>query len=153
MKVMIIGAIGSGKSTLTQALLGSKDDVKKTQSLNYQDWIVDTPGEYSENPLYYKAIMATSLEVSHVILVQDATKAHTIFPPGFALGIANKTPIGVVTKTDHPQANAGRAEQLLRKALPPNGKVLFTSAQEGQGMDELLIALGKAKLEQQHFID
>ena len=49
-RAMLIGSVGAGKSTLTNALLGREVPAVKTQSLIYYDWIVDTPGEYSENP-------------------------------------------------------------------------------------------------------
>ena len=72
----------------------------KTQTLVYYDWIVDTPGEYTENPFFYKNIMATALEVTHVFYLQDATNGKMIFPPGFSMGFS-KLPIGVITKSDH----------------------------------------------------
>lgn len=142
-KVMIIGAIGAGKSSLTKALLGKSTPIQKTQALTYEDWIVDTPGEYTENPLYYKAIMATSLEVGRIILIQDATKQRTIFPPGFAHGFLNKKPIGVVTKMDHTNADVERAISFLQKALPPGAMIVLTSALKGLGITELLRLLGK----------
>ncbi|KPD00477.1 Ethanolamine utilization - propanediol utilization [Geobacillus sp. BCO2] len=44
-KVLVIGPVGSGKSTLTKRLLGMEDvPVKKTQSLEYTNWIIDSPG-------------------------------------------------------------------------------------------------------------
>ena len=46
-RAMLIGSIGAGKSTLTNALLEDQQDAVKTQSLIYRDWIVDTPGEYT----------------------------------------------------------------------------------------------------------
>lgn len=79
---MLIGAIGVGKSTLTNALLGKAVPAVKTQTLIYYDWIVDTPGEYTENPFFYKNIMATALEVTHVLYLLDATSGKMIFPLG-----------------------------------------------------------------------
>lgn len=78
-RAMLIGSIGAGKSTLTNALLGREVEAVKTQALVYYDWIVDTPGEYTENPLFYKNIMATSLEVTHVLFLQDATRKKQFF--------------------------------------------------------------------------
>ncbi|HBJ02601.1 MAG TPA: ethanolamine utilization protein EutP, partial [Lysinibacillus sp.] len=69
-RVMIIGGVQAGKSTLMNTLLGKESSANKTQALVYEDWIVDTPGEYIENPMYYRNIMATSLEVTHVIYLQ-----------------------------------------------------------------------------------
>lgn len=134
-KAMLIGAIGAGKSTLTHALLENNVKAVKTQSLVYYDWIVDTPGEYTENPLFYKNIMATSLEVTHVLFLQDATKNKLIFPPGFSSGI-NKLAIGVVTKCDHKDANIELAISNLKKVMI-KGPIVMTSAITGEGLREI----------------
>lgn len=134
-RVMFIGAIGAGKSTLINALLGRQVEAVKTQSLTYYDWIVDTPGEYTENPMYYKSIMATALEVTHVIYLQDATNAKSIFPPGFATGIP-KLPIGIVTKADAQDADVDRAIHQLAQVIP-RGPIITTSAFTGQGTEEI----------------
>ncbi|WP_047150349.1 EutP/PduV family microcompartment system protein [Aneurinibacillus tyrosinisolvens] len=134
-RAMLIGAIGAGKSTLTNALLGRKVAAVKTQSLTYYDWIVDTPGEYVENPMFYKSIMATALEVTHVLFIQDATNPKTIFPPGFAGGIP-KIPIGIVTKVDDAKADAQRAIRQLKLAMP-QGPIVLSSALGGQGIEEI----------------
>jgi ethanolamine utilization protein EutP len=134
-RAMLIGSIGAGKSTLTNALLGKEVEAVKTQSLIYYDWIVDTPGEYTENPLYYKNIMATSLEVTHVLFLQDATKKKTIFPPGFSTGI-NKLPIGVVTKADSNSADIDFAINQLKRVIP-KGPIVITSAINKIGIEDI----------------
>lgn len=134
-RAMLIGAIGAGKTTLTNALLGRHVESVKTQALVYYDWIVDTPGEYTENPLFYKNIMATALEVTHVFYLQDATKKHTIFPPGFSTGIP-KLPIGVVTKADARDADISLAVQFLKQVIP-SGPIVVTSAVKGMGLTEM----------------
>ncbi|MEH7379364.1 EutP/PduV family microcompartment system protein [Bacillus sp. JJ1533] len=134
-RAMLIGSIGAGKSTLTNALLGKGVEAVKTQALVYYDWIVDTPGEYTENPLFYKNIMATSLEVTHVLFLQDATRKKTIFPPGFSTGI-NKLPIGVVTKSDAENADINAAVQELKRVIP-NGPIVVSSSITGKGIKEI----------------
>jgi len=134
-RAMLIGSIGAGKSTLTNALLGREVEAVKTQALVYYDWIVDTPGEYTENPLFYKNIMATSLEVTHVLFLQDATRKKTIFPPGFSTGI-NKLPIGVVTKSDSENADIDSAIQQLKRVIP-NGPIVISSSITGKGIQEI----------------
>jgi ethanolamine utilization protein EutP len=116
-KVMVIGPIGSGKSTLTKRLLADSTPVTKTQVLTYMDWIIDTPGEYSENPMFYRSLMATSLEAKVLLVIQDATKHQQLLPPNFSQGFPLK-PLGVITKIDHPLANLERAKQILRQVLP-----------------------------------
>lgn len=132
---MLIGAVGAGKSTLTNALLDKQTDAVKTQALVYNDWIVDTPGEYTENPLFYKNIMATALEVTHIFYLQDATNSKTIFPPGFSSGIP-KLPIGVVTKSDHPDADVERAVRMLQDVIH-RGPIVITSSVAGTGINHL----------------
>ncbi len=134
-RVMIVGGVGSGKSTLTEALLQSGTQVVKTQALNFRQWIVDTPGEYTENPLYYRSLMATTLEVEAILLVQDATSDKLIFPPGFTSGLPKLT-IGVVTKADSPLANINKAFEFLRQAMPI-GQIIVTSSHTGQGLSDL----------------
>lgn len=134
-RALLIGAIRAGKTSLTQALLGKNVQPYKTQSLLYYDWIVDSPGEYTENPLYYKSIMTTALEVTHVLFIQDATKSNSIFPPSFSTGI-NKLIIGVVTKCDHEKADVQRAVHHLKRAIK-TGPIVLTSAHENQGIQEL----------------
>lgn len=134
-KIMIIGAVGAGKSTLVKALFDDKQPAAKTQSLVYRDWVIDTPGEYSENPLYYRSLMATSHEAAAILMVQDATRERNYFPPGFAGGFPVPA-LGAVTKIDHPAANAERAITLLRQSLP-EGDIFLTSSARGQGIREL----------------
>jgi len=134
-RAMLIGAIGSGKSTLTNKLLGREVEAVKTQALIFRDWIVDTPGEYTENPLFYKNIMATALEVTHVLYLQDATKKKSIFPPGFSTGI-NKLPIGVVTKSDSGLADIEGGINRLKKVIP-RGVLVIASSVTGQGIQEI----------------
>ncbi|MHA6259272.1 EutP/PduV family microcompartment system protein [Sporosarcina sp. CAU 1771] len=134
-RVMLIGSIGAGKSTLTNALLGKEVKAMKTQTLVYKDWVVDTPGEYTENPMFYKNIMATSLEVTHVFYIQDATGDKLIFPPGFSTGIS-KIPVGVITKVDHPNADVELALHRLKQVVA-GGPIIKTSALTGQGIQIL----------------
>ncbi|MFJ7726968.1 EutP/PduV family microcompartment system protein [Neobacillus sp. NPDC097160] len=134
-RAMLVGSIGAGKSTLTNALLGRKEEAVKTQALIFNKWIVDTPGEYTENPFFYKNIMATALEVTHVLYLQDATKQKTIFPPGFSTGI-NKLPIGVVTKCDSEKADIDAAIKQLKRVIP-KGPIVLTSSVTGKGLQEI----------------
>lgn len=132
---MIIGGVGAGKSTLTKALLNKPINTVKTQALNYEEWIIDTPGEYIENPLFYKNIMATSLEATHVIYLQDATKRHSNFPPFFSSGMA-KLSIGVVTKIDAEHADIEKAIALL-KGVVIKGPIILTSAIQHRGVEHV----------------
>ena len=47
-KLILMGRVAAGKTTLTQALKGEQLHYCKTQYINYYDTIIDTPGEYTE---------------------------------------------------------------------------------------------------------
>ena len=42
-KVMFVGPVGVGKTTLTQRLHGLSLDYQKTQTIQFHDSIIDTP--------------------------------------------------------------------------------------------------------------
>jgi len=134
-RVMIIGAVGSGKSSLVLALFGDRGQAAKTQALEFRDWIIDTPGEYSENPFHYKSLMVTAQEAGLLLMVQDATRERNYFPPGFSTGFPIPA-IGVITKCDHPDADVPRARELLKQSLV-EGEIFVTSAVTGEGIAEL----------------
>jgi ethanolamine utilization protein EutP len=140
-KVMMIGPVGSGKSTLTKRLLSDSSPVTKTQALIYKDWIIDTPGEYCENPMFYRSLMATSFEARVLLVIQDATKDQQLLPPNFSQGFP-LAPFGVITKIDHPEANIKKAEQLLRQVLP-NQDIFQVSSITLEGIEELRSAILK----------
>lgn len=132
---MLIGSIGAGKTTLTNALLNKNIDARKTQSLNYDEWIVDTPGEYLENPMHYGNIMATSLEVTHVFYIQDATSHKLSFPPRFGSAFSELA-VGVITKADDEKANVENAKSTLKTVIG-NAPIVITSAREAKGLQTL----------------
>jgi len=132
---MLVGAVGSGKTTLIRALNRDTGSVTKTQAMEYTASSIDTPGEFMENPSYYRALFATSMEADAVLFVQDATQKRSIFPPGFA-GAFSKRTLGVVTKIDHPEADEARSRKFL-KSLGLSGSIAAVSAFSGEGIAEL----------------
>ncbi|MDW7673826.1 MAG: EutP/PduV family microcompartment system protein [Bacillota bacterium] len=134
-RVMVIGAAGVGKSSLIKALAQETGGVSKTQSIQYHSQAIDTPGEYVENPYYYRALFATSLEAKLLLFVQDATRDNSQFPPGFSQGFPRPA-IGVMTKIDHPRANLEQGKRLLKEAGVIN-EILAVSAVTGEGIAEL----------------
>ncbi|MFC5469865.1 EutP/PduV family microcompartment system protein [Cohnella suwonensis] len=133
--IMVIGPVAAGKSSLIRALSARDESVLKTQSLIFYGDYIDTPGEYTENPLFYRSLMATAQQASAMLLVQDATRRGIGFPPGFAGGFPVPA-AGAATKLDDPAADPERAVALLRQALPV-GDIVLTSSATGMGISEL----------------
>lgn len=132
-KVMIIGRSGSGKTTLIHNLLYGRSDAKKTQSIERLNNLIDTPGEYIENPSLYRAILLTSYDADIVVMVADAQETSSIFPPEFASAF-NREVIGVITKIDK-TTNFSRAEYFLKKAGAK--KIFYTSSEDISTVEEL----------------
>lgn len=132
-KIMVIGAIDSGKTSLLMSLNGESGMAVKTQALTYTSMTIDTPGEYIENPRMYKALLCTALEAGCILFTQDSTVDRSIFPPGFACAF-NCMSIGIITKIDHEDSDAGQARNLLQK-LCLKGPIFEVSALTGEGIE------------------
>lgn len=113
-KLMLVGRTGAGKTSLTQRLTGEAYGYKKTQVVDYCDYIIDTPGEYIENKVYYKALIVSAMEADVVGLVQPANEPESCFPPGFASAFSRPV-IGIITKTDLTE-DLGQAQHYLQDA-------------------------------------
>ncbi len=100
-KVMMIGKIGCGKTTLSQRLMGETVRYQKTQAIEVLgDGILDTPGEYLEQKQFYAALTVTAVEADVILLLASCVDEQNAFSPRMSSMFSNKPVIGVVTKTD-----------------------------------------------------
>ena len=100
-KIMMVGKIGCGKTTLSQRLIGEQVSYKKTQSIQViGDDIVDTPGEYVEQKQFYSALIVTAVEADVILLLSSAIDEQNAFSPRMGSLFSGKPVIGVITKTD-----------------------------------------------------
>lgn len=113
-KCILIGSSEAGKTTLAENLTYGSSSAKKTQMVQHISKFIDTPGEFLENPSFYRALLVSSYDADIIILVQEATEEKSIFPPNFSSAF-NKKVIGVVTKTDL-EKNTERAREHLKRA-------------------------------------
>ena len=113
-KFMLIGEIEAGKTTLLNALFDNNETVRKTQAIEFEGNGMDTPGEYFCNPRFYSALLCSAPDVATLVYVHPADCDTCRLPPGFLDVYAGKTVIGVITKTDVPQAHPDAVEALLR---------------------------------------
>lgn len=96
---MFIGPIGCGKTTLIQRLNEMEIKYNKTQTIEYYNDIIDTPGEYVEHRFMYSNLMTSAIGADIIVLMQSATDSRVILPTGFSSMFSSPT-IGIVTKTD-----------------------------------------------------
>lgn len=139
--IIMIGTIGAGKTSLSQALLGEQVKYEKTQAVEVRgNCILDTPGEYLERRQMLGALMTTSADADVIVLLQDPTDDRCKYPPCYA-GAFAKDVIGVVTKKDIASENQMKyAEEKLRMAGAT--KIFPVSSYTGEGIHEVLEYLG-----------
>ena len=113
-RFMLIGDVGAGKTTLINALFGRCEEARKTQAIEYEGCGMDTPGEYFSHPRLYSALLSSAPDVETLVYVHPADGEQCRLPPGFLEVYAGKRIVGVITKTDLPDARPEAAEALLR---------------------------------------
>ena len=126
-KIMLVGHVACGKTTLCQRLNGLKQEYKKTQALEVINHTIDTPGEYLEHRSFMRSLTVTAVEVDLVLF---------LFSPGQSVAFPIPV-IGVVTKTDiaTPEQTAQAVELLELAGADP---VFCISSISGEGMDALI---------------
>ena len=134
-KTMLIGRTGCGKTTLTQKLMNEEVKYKKTQSVTYKSKIIDTPGEYVENKMFYKSLLVLSADAKVIVLVQSATDGATLFPPKFSTMFPKKEVIGLVTKIDLEGADIERSKRFLLEAGAT--EVFTIGLEDSEGLEEI----------------
>ncbi len=132
-KLILMGRSGAGKTTLTQALKGEQVEYKKTQYIDYEDFLIDTPGEYAENHDLGAALCLYAYEADVVALLIAADDEYSLFPPNITC-MVNRDVIGVVTKKN--KGNPERAERWLR--LSGCKTVFFVDSKTKEGTEEIL---------------
>jgi len=135
-KVMLVGPVGAGKTSLIHALQKNPKQAEKTQSIHFSDGAIDTPGEYAQIPRFYSALMVTAMQASVVVIVQDATDLKVNLPPGFAT-MFSRPVIGVVTKIDVPGIDRVKVKSRLLQ-VGVKEPIFFISSHTGEGLDELV---------------
>ncbi|MBQ8908546.1 MAG: EutP/PduV family microcompartment system protein [Clostridia bacterium] len=133
-RLILIGRVAAGKTTLTQALLGEDIHYAKTQSIRYLDTVIDTPGEYTELRQTSGALALYAYEADVVGLVLSANEPYSIFSPCLT-SMVNREVVGIVTGIDKPDARPDLAESWLR--LAGCERVFHVSSYTGEGIDEI----------------
>lgn len=134
-KIILMGRSECGKTTLRQALKGDTISYHKTQYINHYDVVIDTPGEYAETNTLGRALALYAYESDVVGLLLSATEPYSLYPP-CCTASCTRPVIGIVTKIDHPNADADRAAKWLELAgCYPIFKV---SSYDGDGIWQIL---------------
>ena len=135
-RILLIGGVGAGKTTLKQCLMQETQAYRKTQMLEFKGLFIDCPGEYLQMPTYYRVLIDASHRVAEVWALQDACNRRTLFPPNFAK-VFTKPVIGIITKIDREDAAPEMAAKFLRQAGVTT-PLLAISARDGVGVEPLV---------------
>ncbi|MCW7753363.1 EutP/PduV family microcompartment system protein [Desulfobotulus sp. H1] len=133
-KMLFIGENGAGKTALMEALSGKRSATRRPMAVEYCGRFVNTPGEFLENRRFYPAIITTSADCDVVVMVQDATRINSLFPPQFA-SLFTRRVVGVVSKVQMAGANADRAIRFLKSAGAR--EIVLWNSDTGEGLERL----------------
>ena len=131
----MIGRVGAGKTTLTQALKGQQLNYCKTQFIHYTDTIIDTPGEYLQTHTLGAALAFYAYESDVVGLLCSAMEPFTLFPPNITC-MCNREVIGILTTIDDPKANIPMTYNWLKEAGCK--KIFPVSSVTGEGLNDVI---------------
>ena len=135
-KIILIGRSEAGKTTLTQALRGETIGYHKTQYVNFEDDIIDTPGEYIQSREFGRAIGLYTYEADVVGFLMAANEPYSLFDPG-STAMCNRDVIGIITKINDKDADV----ELVKNSMEITGvepeKVFLVDSVAGEGVDKI----------------
>ncbi len=134
-KLILMGRVAAGKTTLTQALKGEQLHYCKTQYISYTDTIIDTPGEYTEVHTLGAALALYAYEADVVGIVISANEPFCVFPPNIAC-LVNREVVGIITGVDKPDANVTQVERWLHNCGCE--KIFHVSSYTGEGLETII---------------
>ena len=134
-KLILMGRVAAGKTSLIQALKGEQLHYCKTQYIHYNDTIIDTPGEYTEVHTLSAALALYAYEADVMGLVISADEPFCVFQPNCTYHV-NRDVIGIITGIDKPDANVPQAERWLHNCGCK--KLFYVSAYTREGLDTII---------------
>ncbi|WP_034455948.1 EutP/PduV family microcompartment system protein [Buttiauxella noackiae] len=121
-RIVFVGTVGAGKTTLFNALQGNYSLARKTQAVEFSDvGNIDTPGEFLSHPRLYSALINTLVDAELLIYVHAANDPQCRIPAGLLDIYPRLTRVAVINKIDLPEANIAQTQAMLIDAgfTPP----------------------------------
>lgn len=133
-RIVFVGDVGAGKTTLFNALQGDFDLARKTQAIEFNDeGSVDTPGEYFSHPRLYHALINTLADCDVLVYVHAANNPSAGFLPDYSISIPVCAALRLSVKPMHrmrmcpPCASCSPRGGLRNRYLPSTALILMTS--------------------------
>ena len=135
-KIVLVGNVACGKTTLCQRLNGLTLQSEKTQAFNVVNCTIDTPGEYLEHRSLMRGLTVVSADTDYVVFVQDASRDLYLYSPGQAAAFPVPV-IGVVSKADiATEKQIAQAKELLE--FTGADPIFVLSSYTGDGVQALI---------------
>lgn len=113
-KIVFVGDVGAGKTTLFNALQGDFELARKTQAIEFNDeGSIDTPGEYFSHPRLYHALINTLSDCDVLVYVHAANNPECRIPTGLLDIYPRLRRFAVISKADVPDADISAVRELL----------------------------------------
>ncbi|ENH6105290.1 EutP/PduV family microcompartment system protein [Yersinia enterocolitica] len=113
-KIVFVGDVGAGKTTLFNALQGDFELARKTQAIEFNDeGSIDTPGEYFSHPRLYHALINTLSDCDVLVYVHAANNPECRIPTGLLDIYPRLRRFAVISKADAPDAEVSTVRELL----------------------------------------
>ena len=133
---MVVGLVGSGKTTLVNYFESEHSNVLKTVVPEYHNNILDTPGEYIEYRMYYGLLQVISADYDCIALVVACDSENIFLPPHIVQIFLGKPCIGIVSKIDiGKKKDIERCRKLLYHAGVQT--IFEISVKNGVGLEDL----------------
>ncbi|GAA0476563.1 EutP/PduV family microcompartment system protein [Alkalibacterium psychrotolerans] len=136
-KIMMIGPIESGKTTLCQRIKGEVLSYSKTQAIQFDPGMIDTPGEFLHHRRYYNALQVTSVEADIIAFISSVSEREQTFPPMFN-SYFSKPVIGILTKIDLATSSKVLEEAEKRLEIAGAENIFKVSAYTNEGVEEIV---------------
>lgn len=113
-RIVFVGDVGAGKTTLINALQGDYSLARKTQAIEFNDeGSIDTPGEYFSHPRLYHALINTLVDCDVLVYVHGANNPECRIPAGLLDIYPHMRRFAVISKADYMDANVPATRELL----------------------------------------
>lgn len=109
---------------------------RKTQTVNYSENFIDTPGELIDLPFFCRNAINVAVDAGLLGVCIASNDDQNKLPPNFALTF-NGPVIGIITKCDVENKDLKKARRALEMAGVNRKKIYEVSALTGEGIAEL----------------
>lgn len=142
-RILIMGAKGVGKRSLSDLIEGEKTSNKNNLDLYYRKKTIIAPGEFLEQSWLNNALIMVSQNQAYINLFLLNSIDSSYYPPAFANSFTKKN-IGVITKIDLMDETNYKKSYKMAEQLRVD-QVVALSNKTQDGLEELIKIIKEAE--------